>query len=60
MVADYNGWADLPEAEREALDVLELTTPVLPQAHPGAHDSRGGRAAETYESTLAQLLWYPW
>lgn len=56
MVADYNGWADLPEAEREALDVLELTTPVLPQAHPGALDSRGGRAAETYESTLAQLL----
>ena len=24
MVADYNGWADLPEAEREALDMLEL------------------------------------
>jgi hypothetical protein len=29
MVADYNGWADLPEAEREALDLLELS-PVVP------------------------------
>ena len=28
MVADYNGWTDLPEAEREALDMLELSTPV--------------------------------
>jgi hypothetical protein len=28
MVADYNGWADLPEAEREALDILELSLPV--------------------------------
>jgi hypothetical protein len=28
MVADYNGWADLPEAEREALDILELSGPV--------------------------------
>ena len=28
MVADYNGWADLPEAEREALDILELSPPV--------------------------------
>jgi hypothetical protein len=28
MVADYNGWADLPEAEREALDILELSQPV--------------------------------
>jgi hypothetical protein len=28
MVADYNGWADLPEAEREALDFLELSPPV--------------------------------
>ena len=31
MIADYNGWTDLPEAEREALDMLELSTPVLPQ-----------------------------
>ena len=28
MVADYNGWTDLPEAEREALDILELSPPV--------------------------------
>jgi hypothetical protein len=25
MIADYNGWTDLPEAEREALDILELS-----------------------------------
>jgi hypothetical protein len=25
MTADYNGWADQPEEEREALDQLELT-----------------------------------
>ncbi len=29
MVADYNGWTDLPEPEREALDILELS-PALP------------------------------
>lgn len=23
MTADYNGWADAPEAEREAMDVQE-------------------------------------
>jgi hypothetical protein len=28
MIADYNGWTDLPEAEREALDILELSSPV--------------------------------
>jgi hypothetical protein len=28
MIADYNGWTDLPEAEREALDILELSPPV--------------------------------
>jgi len=28
MIADYNGWADLPEAEREALVILELSPPV--------------------------------
>jgi hypothetical protein len=28
MVADYNGWTDLPEAEREALDILELSLAV--------------------------------
>ena len=25
MTADYNGWADQPEEEREALDRLEMT-----------------------------------
>ena len=25
MTADYNGWADQPEDEREALDQLEIT-----------------------------------
>jgi hypothetical protein len=25
MMADYNGWADQPEEEREALDQLEMT-----------------------------------
>ena len=25
MVADYNGWADQREEEREALDLLEMT-----------------------------------
>jgi hypothetical protein len=25
MTADYNGWADQPEEEREALDQLEMT-----------------------------------
>ena len=29
MIADYNGWTDLPEAEREALDILELS-PTVP------------------------------
>jgi hypothetical protein len=24
LVCDYNGWADAPEDEREALDALEL------------------------------------
>ena len=27
MAADYNGWADQPEEEREALDQLEMTLP---------------------------------
>jgi hypothetical protein len=25
MTADYNGWADQPEEEREALDQIEMT-----------------------------------
>jgi hypothetical protein len=28
VVADYNWWTDLPEAEREALDILQLIPPV--------------------------------
>jgi hypothetical protein len=40
MVADYNGWTDLPEAEREALDMLELSTPVL--LHPKAQNCVSG------------------
>jgi hypothetical protein len=28
MIVDYNGWTDLPEAEREALDILGLSSPV--------------------------------
>jgi hypothetical protein len=27
MMADYNGWADQREEEREALDQLEMTLP---------------------------------
>jgi hypothetical protein len=34
MIADYNGWTDLPEAEREALDI------------PGAQPARSVRAPE--------------
>jgi hypothetical protein len=29
MTADYNGWADQPEEEREALDQLEMTLATL-------------------------------
>ena len=25
---DYNGWADMPEAEREAIEALELGDPL--------------------------------
>ncbi|MGH7629318.1 MAG: hypothetical protein ACREOF_07990 [Gemmatimonadales bacterium] len=25
LAGDYNGWADIPEEEREALDALDLT-----------------------------------
>ena len=32
LSADYNGWADLPEDEREALDVLDLAP--APQVEP--------------------------
>ena len=28
MIADYNGWTDLPGAERGALDILEHSSPV--------------------------------
>jgi len=49
MVADYNGWTDLPEAEREALDILELSPPVPSERRShapvkvlaGAHLPRG-------------------
>ena len=29
MTADYNGWADQPEEEREAIDQLEMTLTTL-------------------------------
>jgi hypothetical protein len=29
MTADYNGWADQPEEEREALDQFEMTLATL-------------------------------
>jgi hypothetical protein len=32
LAADYNGWADTPEDEREALDALDLGPP--PQVEP--------------------------
>ena len=30
MMADYNGWTDEREEEREALDQLEMTLPTTP------------------------------
>jgi len=35
MIADYNGWADQPEEEREALDQLEMT--LVPTASTRRH-----------------------
>jgi hypothetical protein len=29
---DYNGWADVPEEEREGLDAFEATPVLLPKA----------------------------
>lgn len=29
LSCDYNGWADVPEEEREGVDAFELTHPVL-------------------------------
>jgi hypothetical protein len=41
MTADYNGWNDQPEEEREALDQLELPTRV---ADEGGRDLPGASA----------------
>jgi hypothetical protein len=32
---DYNGWADVPEEEREGIEVFEASrqSPVLPRTH---------------------------
>jgi hypothetical protein len=29
---DYNGWADVPEEEREGIDAFEATNPSRPEA----------------------------
>lgn len=33
MMADYNGWADEREEEREALDQLDVTLATAPATH---------------------------
>jgi hypothetical protein len=41
MMADYNGWADQPEEEREALDRLEVTPVSIASARRGLPALRG-------------------
>ncbi len=41
IVCDYNGWADAPEDEREALEALELGPAPAPRSStPGLHFGR--------------------
>lgn len=42
MTADYNGWNDLPEEEREALDQLELSTSLHERELPSSRKNVQG------------------
>lgn len=41
MMADYNGWADEREEEREALDQLEMTLAAAPSTRRRVPGLRG-------------------
>jgi hypothetical protein len=54
---DYNGWADVPEEEREGIDVFE--TAGLPNSHPSkAPNLEAMRLlpARSREAGLAELM----
>jgi hypothetical protein len=60
MTADYNGWADAPEAEREAMDVYstqEFEGEALAQLADLAGEITGAIDAlpVTYQSTYRHL-----
>jgi hypothetical protein len=55
LAADYNGWADTPEDEREALDALDLGPP--PQAKPRRSLRRAAARRKPPRRPLTGYAW---
>jgi DNA-directed RNA polymerase specialized sigma24 family protein len=61
MTADYNGWADAPEAEREAMDVYsrqEFEGEALAQLEDAAEEIT--RAIDALPETYRATSLYVW